>query len=200
MHSDAYSSSLPLTLASSSTFRRALLGRLGLAFNHLSPDIDETPQAGESPTALVLRLARQKALKVADDHPRALIIGSDQVSVLDGEIAGKPGNRDNAIAQLQRASGRTVTFLTGLCLYNSGTGRYQSGCEHFRVHFRTLRDDAIERYVDAEQPFNCAGGFKSEGLGITLFKGLEGRDPNALIGLPLILLTDFLAAEGVQAP
>lgn len=200
MHRDASSSSLPLTLASSSPFRRELLGKLGLPFEHLSPDIDETPLDGETPRELVVRLARQKALKAAESHPRALIIGSDQVSVLDGEAASKPGDRDNAIAQLRRASGRTVTFLTGLCLYNSESGRYQSGCERFRVHFRRLRDDVIERYVDAEQPFNCAGGFKSEGLGITLFKGLEGRDPNALVGLPLIMLTDFLAAEGIIVP
>lgn len=201
MHHDAAFPALPpLTLASSSPFRRQLLERLGLEFDHLSPDIDETPAAGESPDSLVLRLARQKALKAADTHPDALIIGSDQVSLLDGEIAGKPGNRNNAIAQLKRASGRTVTFLTGLCLYNSRTGRQQRGCERFLVHFRTLSDDAIERYVDAEQPFQCAGGFKSEGLGISLFKGLEGRDPNALIGLPLIMLTDFLAAEGVLVP
>lgn len=194
------SSSRSLTLASSSPFRRELLGRLGLAFDHISPDIDESPHHGESPTDLVMRLARDKARKIAEGRDHGLIIGSDQVSVLDGEIAGKPGNRDNAIAQLKRASGRTVTFLTGLCLHDVASGRYQVGCERFRVHFRTLRDDAIERYVDAEQPFNCAGGFKSEGLGITLFKSLEGRDPNALIGLPLILLTDFLAAEGVRVP
>lgn len=200
MSSTTSSSSRSLTLASSSPFRRELLGRLGLAFDHVSPDIDESPLDGETPTELVLRLARDKARKVAESRGEGLIIGSDQVSVLDGGIAGKPGNRDNAITQLQRASGRTVTFLTGLCLYDTGSGRYQAGCERFRVHFRTLRDDAIERYVDAEQPFNCAGGFKSEGLGITLFKGLEGRDPNALIGLPLILLTDFLAAEGVRVP
>ncbi len=193
-------SPLPLILASSSPFRRELLGRLGLHFDHLSPDIDETPQPGESPSELVLRLARQKALKAAESHTGALIIGSDQVALLDGNIAGKPGNRSNAIAQLRQASGRTVTFLTGLCLYNSHSGRHQSGCEPFQVHFRTLGDDAIERYVDAEQPFNCAGSFKSEGLGITLFKSLQGRDPNALIGLPLIMLTDFLRAEGVPLP
>lgn len=193
-------SPLPLILASSSPFRRELLGHLGLDFNHLSPDIDETPQPGEAPSVLVLRLARQKAAKAAETHADALIIGSDQVALLDGNITGKPGNRSNTIAQLQKASGRTVTFLTGLCLYNSHTGRQQCGCERFVVHFRTLGNDAIERYVDAEQPFNCAGGFKSEGLGITLFKSLEGRDPNALVGLPLIMLTDFLHAEGVPLP
>lgn len=200
MSSHPSSSPRPLTLASSSPFRRTLLSRLSLPFDHASPDIDESPLPGETPTGLVLRLARNKARKVAENKKEGLVIGSDQVSLLDGRIAGKPGNRDNAIAQLKGASGRTVTFLTGLCLYNAETGRHQSGCERFRVHFRTLRDDAIERYVDIERPFNCAGGFKSEGLGITLFTGLEGRDPNALVGLPLILLTDFLVAEGVRVP
>lgn len=189
-----------LILASSSPFRRELLGKLGLAFAHHSPDIDERPRDQETPTELVLRLAREKAQALAERHPDALIIGSDQVSVLDGEIAGKPGDRDTTLAQLRRASGRSVVFLTGLCLLNTRSGRWQSGCERFTVHFRSLREAQLERYVDAEQPFNCAGGFKSEGLGITLFNALEGRDPNALIGLPLIMLTDFLASEGMILP
>lgn len=190
----------PLILASSSPFRRELLAKLGLAFEHHSPDIDERPHDNESPTELVLRLAREKAQALAERWPDALIIGSDQVSVLDGDIAGKPGNRNNTRAQLRRASARPVEFFTGLCLLNTRTGRHQSGCERFIVHFRTLTKEQIERYVDAEQPFNCAGGFKSEGLGITLFNALEGRDPNALVGLPLIMLTDFLASEGVVLP
>ncbi|MFP1684334.1 Maf family protein [Alloalcanivorax sp. C16-1] len=192
--------SRPLILASSSPFRREVLGKLGLAFGHHSPDIDESARAGESPTELVLRLARAKADALAAAHPDALIIGSDQVAVIDGEVLGKPGDHANARAQLRRASGRRVTFLTGLCLLDAASGRHQSGCERFQVHFRTLRDDQIERYIEQEQPFNCAGSFKSEGLGIVLFKALEGRDPNALIGLPLIMLTDFLAAEGVALP
>ena len=122
------------------------------------------------------------------------------MAVIDGDVLGKPGDHDTAVAQLRRASGRTVQFLTGLCLLNSATGRHQSGCERFTVHFRQLRDHQIERYIELEQPFNCAGSFKSEGLGIVLFKALEGRDPNALVGLPLIMLTDFLAAEGVALP
>ncbi|MFT0139106.1 nucleoside triphosphate pyrophosphatase [Alloalcanivorax xenomutans] len=189
-----------LILASSSPFRRELLGKLGLPFTAASPDIDESALPGESATELVLRLARLKAQALAADHPGALIIGSDQVCVLDDAILGKPGDRDNAINQLSNASGRSVVFHTGLCLYNSATGRHQSGCENFTVHFRTLSQDRIRRYVDNEKPFNCAGSFKSEGLGIVLFKALEGRDPNALVGLPLILLTDFLAAEGVSLP
>ena len=190
-----------LVLASSSPFRRELLDRLGLDFQCDSPDIDESALAGETPEQLVLRLARAKAAAVAERRPHARVIGSDQVAVTaTGEVLGKPGTRDKAIAQLRASSGSCVTFQTGLCLMNAVTGRYQSGCERFRVHFRTLTDDVIERYVDQEQPFHCAGSFKSEGLGIVLFSALEGRDPNALIGLPLIMLTDFLRAEGVALP
>ncbi|MDX1804548.1 MAG: nucleoside triphosphate pyrophosphatase [Alcanivorax sp.] len=189
-----------LLLASSSPFRRELLGKLNLPFRHQSPDIDESRRDGESPTALVMRLARQKAQALADQHPDTLIIGSDQVAVLGDQVLGKPGNRDNAMAQLAAASGQRVRFLTGLCLLNTASGRSQVGCEPFDVQFRTLRPQQIERYVDSEQPFNCAGSFKSEGLGIVLFKALEGRDPNALVGLPIILLTDFLAAEGLSLP
>tara|TARA_A100001391_G_scaffold85722_1_gene56078 strand:+ start:27848 stop:28441 length:594 start_codon:yes stop_codon:yes gene_type:complete len=192
--------SRPLILASSSPFRRELLGKLGLAFEHQSPDIDESARPGEPPTELVLRLARAKANALAQAHPGALIIGSDQVAVIDDQVLGKPGDHANAVAQLRRASGRRVTFLTGLCLLDAASGRHQSGCERFQVQFRTLRDDQIERYIEQEQPFNCAGSFKSEGLGIVLFKSLEGRDPNALVGLPLIMLTDFLAAAGVALP
>ena len=191
----------PLVLASSSPFRRSLLQRLGLTFSCHSPDIDESCRPGETPVELVLRLAREKARAVAQDYPGTLIIGSDQVAVTaDGEVLGKPGSRDNAVRQLEASSGSAVTFQTGLCLLNSATGRDQCGCEPFTVHFRQLRRDVIERYVDQEQPFNCAGSFKSEGLGIVLFKALEGRDPNALVGLPLIMLTDFLAAEGIALP
>lgn len=191
----------PLVLASSSPFRRELLGRLGLLFLSDSPDIDESRQDGEAPEALVQRLALEKARAVAARHPGALIIGSDQVAVLaDGSILGKPGNEDRAVEQLQQASGSTVTFLTGLCLYNAGSDQYQLCCEPFRVHFRELGRDAISAYIKKEQPLNCAGSFKSEGLGITLFRKLEGDDPNALIGLPLIRLTDMLAEEGVALP
>ena len=189
-----------LLLASSSPFRRELLGKLKLEFIHQSPDIDESRHEGESPTELVMRLAREKAAALAAQHPDTLIIGSDQVAVLGDQVLGKPGTREKAIEQLSAASGQRVTFLTGLCLLNTATGRTQSACEPFNVQFRTLRQAQIERYVDLEQPLNCAGSFKSEGLGIVLFKALEGRDPNSLIGLPLIVLTEFLAAEGIQLP
>jgi len=189
-----------LVLGSTSPFRRALLERLGLPFVTVSPRIDETPLPGESPEALVTRLAEAKARAVAPRYSQALIIGSDQVAVIDGQILGKPGNRERALAQLRRASGREVRFLTGLCLLNAASGRAQVVCEPFHVHFRELDDARIGRYLDAEQPFNCAGSFKSEGLGIALFRRLEGEDPNALIGLPLIRLVDMLAAEGMVVP
>ena len=147
-----------------------------------------------------MRLAQQKAAALAEQHPDTLIIGSDQVAVLGDQVLGKPGTREKAIEQLSAASGQRVTFLTGLCLLNTTTGRTQVACEPFHVQFRTLRHQQIERYVELEQPLNCAGSFKSEGLGIVLFKELDGRDPNSLIGLPLIVLTEFLAAEGVQLP
>ena len=189
-----------LLLASSSPFRRQLLDKLGMDFIHQSPDIDESRLEGESPVALVMRLAREKARALADSHPDTLIIGSDQVAVIGDQVLGKPGTREKAIEQLSAASGQRVTFLTGLCLLNTASGRTQVACDPFHVQFRTLRPEQIERYVDAEQPLNCAGSFKSEGLGIVLFKALEGRDPNTLVGLPLILLTEFLAAEGMSLP
>ncbi|MCG8391499.1 MAG: Maf family nucleotide pyrophosphatase [Pseudomonadales bacterium] len=189
-----------LLLASSSPFRRELLDKLNLDFIHQSPDIDESRREGESPTELVMRLAREKALALADQHPDTLIIGSDQVAVIGDRILGKPGTREKAIEQLSAASGQRVTFLTGLCLLNTRTGRSQVACDPFHVQFRTLRQAQIERYVDIEQPLNCAGSFKSEGLGIVLFKALEGRDPNTLVGLPLVVLTEFLAAEGIRLP
>ncbi|MDF1725974.1 MAG: Maf family protein [Alcanivorax sp.] len=189
-----------LLLASSSPFRRQLLDKLGLKFIHQSPDIDESRLAGEAPLELVMRLAREKAEALAGDHPDTLVIGSDQVAVIGDQVLGKPGSREKAIEQLSAASGQRVTFLTGLCLLNTATGRTQVACDPFHVQFRTLRPEQIERYVDAEQPLNCAGSFKSEGLGIVLFKALEGRDPNTLVGLPLILLTEFLAAEGMPLP
>jgi MAF protein len=191
----------PLVLASSSPFRRELLSRLGLTFLCDSPDIDESALPGEAPEQLVQRLALEKARAVAGRHPGTLVIGSDQVAVLaDGTVLGKPGSVEKATEQLARASGSTVTFLTGLCLYNASSGTHQLCCEPFRVHFRALSADAIASYIKKEQPLNCAGSFKSEGLGITLFRRLEGDDPNALIGLPLIRLTDMLAGEGIALP
>ena len=185
----------PLVLASTSPFRRQLLERLGLPFITAVPDLDETSLPGEAAERLVIRLAEAKARAVSVAHPTALIIGSDQVACIDGKILGKPGNRERAAAQLEQASGRTVAFFTGLCLLNSTTGRAQTACEPFRVHFRRLSREQIEAYLDREQPFGCAGSFKSEGLGIALFRRLEGDDPNALIGLPLIRLVDMLLEE-----
>jgi MAF protein len=189
-----------LVLGSTSPFRKALLEKLGIPFCTDTPNTNEARQPGESPTDLVLRLAEAKAREVAGRHPAAMIIGSDQVACVDGEILGKPGNRENAIAQLTAAAGKTVTFYTGLCLYNSANEQTQTGVEPFTVHFRNLTPGQIERYVDLEQPFNCAGSFKSEGFGITLFSALEGRDPNSLIGLPLILLVEMLADQGITLP
>jgi septum formation protein len=187
----------PIVLASTSPFRRQLLEKLGLAFETASPDTDETRAPGEAPEQLVCRLAEQKARAVAGAYPDALIIGSDQVACLDDQVLGKPGDHPCAVEQLSAASGRVVTFLTGLCLFNSATNRAQVICEPFRVHFRDLTPTQIENYLQREQPYRCAGSFKSEALGITLFSKLEGDDPNSLIGLPLIRLIAMLENEGV---
>ncbi|WP_260293856.1 Maf family protein [Sedimenticola hydrogenitrophicus] len=189
-----------IVLGSTSPFRRALLEKLGLVFEVDSPEIDESPLADETPQQLVTRLAGAKAMAVAKRHPQALVIGSDQVACIGQQILGKPGTRDNALRQLAMASGKRVTFYTGLCLINGTTGTTQVACEPFHVHFRNLDRQQIERYLDAETPYNCAGSFKSEGLGIALFERMEGDDPNALIGLPLIRLIAFLDAEGIKVP
>lgn len=186
-----------LVLASTSPFRRELLERLGLPFSTCAPDVDETPLPGESPAAMVARLARAKAEAVRDRFPDALIIGSDQCAELDGKILGKPGNHERAVAQLSAASGRSVAFHTGLCLLDTGSGERQEAVEPFRVHFRTLGREEIEDYVRREQPYGCAGSFKSEGLGIALFERMEGDDPTALIGLPLIRLCRMLVHIGM---
>ncbi|HEX9802154.1 MAG TPA: nucleoside triphosphate pyrophosphatase [Gammaproteobacteria bacterium] len=187
-----------LVLASTSPFRKQLLQKLGLDFVTDSPEIDESRLEGESPEQLVARLAEEKARAVATRQPQSLIIGSDQVAVIDGEILGKPGSHDRAVAQLKAASGRRVTFLTALCLYNSATGDSQLEVVPFGVVFRALSETQIDNYLKAEQPYNCAGSFKSEALGIALFEKLEGEDPNTLIGLPLIRLVRMLEAEGVR--
>ena len=187
-----------LVLASTSPFRKMLLERLGIPFRTAAADVEETRREGESPTDLALRLSETKARAIAGDYPDALIIGADQVAVIHEVVLGKPGSRERAIAQLQQASGRTVLFYTGLCLLNAASGRLQLACEPFRVHFRDLTEEQIAGYIDREQPFNCAGSFKSEGLGIALFERLEGEDPTALIGLPLIRLTGMLQAEGLD--
>ncbi|WP_297810890.1 nucleoside triphosphate pyrophosphatase [uncultured Methylophaga sp.] len=187
-----------LILGSSSPFRAELLEKLNLSFTQVSPDIDETPAAGESPTQLVKRLASSKALEIAKTHPEALIIGSDQVAVIGKDILGKPGNHQNAMAQLKRASGQDVTFLTGLALYNAKNQHMQSTVEPFTVHFRKLSESQIDFYLKKEQPYQCAGSFKSEGFGISLFSKLVGDDPNTLIGLPLIRLIDMLDHEHID--
>jgi septum formation protein len=186
-----------LILASTSPFRRELLTRLGLPFATRSPEVDETRLPGEDAPRLVIRLAEWKARRVAEREPNALVIGSDQAAVLEGEIIGKPGNHQRAVEQLQRASGRVVTFYTGLCLLDSASGFRQVAVEPFRVAFRVLTGEMIEHYLQREQPYQCAGSFKSEGLGIALFERLEGDDPTGLIGLPLIRLTRMLEAAGI---
>jgi septum formation protein len=187
-----------IVLASTSSYRRALLERLKLPFVTASPEVDEARGPDEPATVLVVRLAEAKARAVAGTYPQALIIGSDQVAVIDDDILGKPGDRERAIEQLTRASGKTVVFYTGLCLFNAATGRCRTICEPFRVCFRHLTTAQIAGYVDRERPFDCAGSFKSEGLGIALFERLDGDDPNALVGLPLIRLVGLLAAAGVD--
>lgn len=186
----------PLILASTSPYRRALLEKLRLPFACIAPQVDEQPQTGESAQALVERLARAKAAAIAAQYPDALVIGSDQVAVIDGVILGKPHSHDRAFAQLQAASGKAVTFLTGLALVHQAGGRVLSLVEPFEVKFRRLSEQSIEHYLRLEQPYDCAGSFKSEGLGISLFEALQGRDPNALIGLPLIALIDLLTELG----
>lgn len=189
-----------IVLGSSSPFRQELLRKLITDFETCSPDIDETPLAGEQPEALVSRLAVKKAEAVALQYGDALIIASDQVSVLQGQINGKPGSHERAFQQLKASSGNTVTFFTSLCLYDSKTRQSNLVVEPFHVHFRELEDGEIDRYLEKETPFNCAGSFKSEGLGIALFSKLEGDDPNALIGLPLIKLAEMLRNQGIQIP
>lgn len=190
---------LPLVLASTSPYRRELLARLGLAFTTATPDTDETPLPGETPRDLVMRLAEAKARAVGATH-RGLIIGSDQVATTGSDILGKPGDHARASTQLAWLSGKRVTFHTGLCLLNSVSGMLQVDAVPYHVVFRTLDAGRIERYLSTEQPYNCAGSFKSEGLGIALFERMEGDDPTALIGLPLIRLTGMLATEGVLLP
>jgi MAF protein len=187
-----------LILGSSSPFRAALLQKIGLEFITASPDIDETQLDNEQPEELVQRLSEQKAKKIAESYPNALIIGSDQVAVLNSNVLGKPGNHENAMAQLKAASGNTVQFLTGLALFNSQSGLMQSLVEPFEVSFKALSEQQIDFYLRQEQPYQCAGSFKSEGFGISLFSKLNGDDPNSLIGLPLIKLINMLKVEGID--
>ena len=190
----------PIVLASSSSYRRELLTRLQLPFTCHSPDIDETPQANESAQALVQRLALSKARALAQHYPQHIIIGSDQVAVLDGKIIGKPLHAEGATQQLSAASGRSLVFLTGLAVIDTRTQIERVDLVPFTVHFRTLNAAQIQRYIAAEQPFDCAGSFKSEGLGVSLFQATEGGDATSLVGLPLIRLCDMLNACGIAVP
>ena len=187
-----------LILASSSIYRRELLQRLQLPFTVVSPQVDETPLANESPEITALRLAQEKARKVAATHPDSLVIGCDQVAMLDDIQLGKPLIHDNAVKQLRMMRGRTVIFHSALCLYNSATSQMQAEVVAYEVRFRHLSDAEIENYLLKEQPYHCAGSAKSEGLGIALIEWMHGDDPNALIGLPLVALIDMLKNEGIS--
>ena len=187
-----------LILASSSRHRQALLQRLGLPFTVVAPEIDETPLAGERPAETAIRLAEGKARAVALKHPEALIIGSDQVAEFRGEPVGKPRDSGHALELLQTMRGHTVIFHTAVALLNARTGVCRNALVDVVSSFRHLDDAAIQAYLDREQPFDCAGSVKSEGLGIALFTRIASDDPTALIGLPLIRLVDLLAAEGVR--
>jgi septum formation protein len=203
---DMIPSSVPprLILASSSAYRRELLSRLGLPFEAISPDIDEAPLPGEAPEATALRLARDKAAAIAASHPGALVIGSDQVATLDGEQIGKPGDHARALAQLQTMRGRRVTFHTALCLWDGRLAPAQAAevaqVENVQtfVAFRDLPDHELDAYLRIEQPYDCAGSAKNEGLGIAILERIDSTDPTALTGLPLIALTGMLRRAGVR--
>lgn len=189
--------SFPLLLASSSPYRAEILTKLRVPFIQASPDIDETPQVGEIPSDYVLRLSIEKANALRAEHPEHWIIGSDQTCVVDGKPVGKAGQSDKAVAQLKQVQGRKITFLTGLCLLSPEGDEYTL-VEPFEVHFHDLPENALERYVEIEQPLDCAGSFKVEGLGITLFSALNGRDINSLVGLPLIGLCELMREAGLE--
>lgn len=190
----------PLVLGSTSRYRRELLQRLGLPFDVAAPGVDETPLPGETPAALAQRLALAKARAVAAVHPEAIVIGSDQVADLHGEPLGKPGDHARATAQLRRMRGQEVIFQTALAVVCQATGFARADLAPVRVQFRDLSDDEIERYLRAEEPYDCAGSAKSEGLGIALLDAIHSDDPSALVGLPLIRTCQLLRAAGLQVP
>ena len=194
------SASFALVLASTSRYRRELLARLALPFETAAPDVDEIPRAGEAPRELALRLALEKAQAVAARKPQAIVIGSDQVADLHGQPLGKPGTHERAAAQLARMSGQTVLFHTAVAVAQASRGFAQSSLATVTVRFRTLDAATIERYLLAEQPYDCAGSAKSEGLGIALLQAIESDDPTALIGLPLIRTAQLLRAAGLTLP
>ena len=187
-----------LVLASASPYRRELLSRLQMPFITAAPNVDETPYADESPSQTAMRLAQAKAQAVAQQHPHALIIGSDQVATFEGQKIGKPHTYERAVAQLQAMRGKTVVFHSALCVLDACTGRLASVDVPTQVRFRPLTDQQIINYVQREQPYDCAGSAKSEGLGIALIAAIEGDDPNALIGLPLIALVSLLNEMGMD--
>lgn len=189
---------MKIILGSTSPYRKQLLQRLRIEFNTAAPDIDETRLAGESPQELVARLSEIKAKAVAENFTDSLIIASDQIAVFNGEILGKPGNHEKATQQLLKLSGNTVIFYTGLCLFNTDTTVMQIDVIPFKVIFRKLTVEQIENYLNKEQPYDCAGSFKSEGLGVALFERLEGDDPSALVGLPLIRLCKMFEQESIN--
>ena len=189
-----------LVLASTSRYRRELLARLCVPFETFAPDVDESPVAGETPSELAMRLACAKARAAQAACPDALIIGCDQVAVADTTLLNKPGGYDKALEQLTLMSGRPVAFYTAICLLNARTSRQQTAIAPVTVHMRKLTRIEIERYLHAEQPYDCAGSARIEGLGITLVERLEGDDPNALIGLPLVSLCGMLRNEGMDLP
>ena len=190
----------PLVLGSTSRYRRELLERLNLPFEVTAPHVDETPLPGEAPRALALRLALAKAKAVARQHPEAVVIGSDQVADLAGEPLGKPGQHERAVQQLRQMRGQTVVFQTALAVVCAATGFEQTDLAAVEVRFRALGDAEIERYLQAEQPYDCAGSAKSEGLGIALLEAIHSDDPTALVGLPLIRTARLLRAAGLQLP
>lgn len=189
----------PVLLASSSVYRRDLLARILPSFETAVPDVDETARAGEPADVMAARLADLKARRCAADRPEAIVIGSDQVPVLDDHMLRKPGNRHRAIRQLSECSERAVVFLTAVAVIGPG-GRAETHLDQTIVRFRRLSAEEIERYVDAEQPFDCAGSFRAESLGIALFESIESRDPTALQGLPLIWLAGCLSRFGIPLP
>ncbi|MGY8814708.1 MAG: Maf family protein [Gammaproteobacteria bacterium] len=189
-----------IILASSSIYRKSMLERLNLSFEVVQPNIDETAKDDESPSQLVMRLSCEKAKKIGESHANALVIGSDQVACLGSQVLCKPGNRDNAIKQLQLMSGNSITFFTGLCLFNSVSKESQIDTIPYEVSFRVLSVDEINRYLDIDKPYDCAGSFKSEKTGITLIKSMNGNDPTALMGLPLIRLSEMLRNAGAVFP
>jgi septum formation protein len=189
-----------LVLASTSSYRRQLLERLGIPFTVAAPNVDESPLPGESAVDLVHRLARTKADAIAQRHPRSLVIGSDQLALCGRDVLGKPGSGERAIAQLKSLSGQRVVFNTAVHVINSDTGSNEGHVDVTTVHFRSLTDEEIKRYVARDKPYDCAGGFKVEAFGVTLFTRVESQDPTGLIGLPLIWLAGALRRNGFTLP